>query len=175
MLFPMRGQRSLVKFVTKPFQQAHFSDNGRKHFERRLVKFPASQLYDVVSDVEQYHKFVPWCKESRVIRKDGASMEAELVVGFQYLNERYTSHVTMKKPSSVIATSSHTTLFQSLKTEWKFTPARDESSTWVTFMIDFQFKSSIYNNVSDLFMNEVVEKMVQAFEKRCFEINKGKI
>ena len=44
----------------------------------------------MVSKVEDYHSFVPWCKQSRVIRRVGSTyVEAELVVGFQMLTERY--------------------------------------------------------------------------------------
>jgi ribosome-associated toxin RatA of RatAB toxin-antitoxin module len=40
--------------------------------------------------VEDYHRFVPWCCRSHVLRKaqDGTYLEAELEVGFQMLNER---------------------------------------------------------------------------------------
>lgn len=94
-------------------------------------------------------------------------MDAELKVGFGYLNEKYMSKVTMQRPLVVTAISTQTNLFEYLKTEWKFSPARDPSSTWVTFQIDFKFKSSIYNNLCDVFMTEVVDKMVRAFEQRC--------
>jgi ribosome-associated toxin RatA of RatAB toxin-antitoxin module len=44
----------------------------------------------VVSDVSHYHKFVPWCVGSKVLRRspDGLQLEAELEVGFQLLRER---------------------------------------------------------------------------------------
>lgn len=144
-----------------------FSGLGRKHHERRLIKFPAEHIFNIVSDVNQYKHFVPWCKGSRVITATENSMDAELKVGFGYLNEKYMSKVTMQRPLVVTAISTQTNLFEYLKTEWKFSPARDPSSTWVTFQIDFKFKSSIYNNLCDVFMTEVVDKMVRAFEQRC--------
>lgn len=43
----------------------------------------------MVSNVEQYHKFVPWCQRSSVLRSNGAGyMEAEMEVGFQMFVER---------------------------------------------------------------------------------------
>jgi ribosome-associated toxin RatA of RatAB toxin-antitoxin module len=47
-------------------------------------------MYAVVSDVDQYHKFVPWCQKSVTLRRapDGKCLEAELEVGFQLLVER---------------------------------------------------------------------------------------
>ena len=41
-------------------------------------------MYSVVSDVDEYHRFVPWCQKSKVTRKlSSTQMEAELQDGFQ--------------------------------------------------------------------------------------------
>ena len=43
----------------------------------------------MVSRVEDYHQFVPWCQRSVVARRRGdGSLEAELEVGFQVFVER---------------------------------------------------------------------------------------
>lgn len=141
----------------------------KKHHERRLIKYPINDIYEVVADVARYHEFVPWCKASKVIEIDNNSnaMRAELAVGFQYLTERYISNVSYQKPSIVTATSSQTGIFDILKTEWKFAPSSDPNSTWVTFHVEFKFKSALYNELSELFLAEVVKNMVKAFEDRC--------
>lgn len=147
-----------------------FSDIKR-HYERKLISQPIELLYEVVSDVDNYKNFVPWCKQSRVLIKNKEYMEAELEVGFSLYSERYTSTINLLKPSSVIATSTDTKLFNYLKTNWKFVPAKNPATTWVVFEVEFQFKSSLYNEVSKLFMQEVTSKMVTAFEQRCVLIS----
>ncbi len=44
----------------------------------------------MVSDVDEYSKFVPWCQRSVVTKRtgDNSYLEAELEVGFQVLVER---------------------------------------------------------------------------------------
>jgi hypothetical protein len=37
----------------------------------------------------------------------------------------------------------------------------------MTFYVDFAFKSPLYRHVASLFFEEVVEKMMGAFEGRC--------
>ena len=64
-------------------------DTAKRYTERRLIGYSPQQMYDVVSDVEQYSKFVPWCQKSRIIRRSSSSvLEAELEVGFQIFVEK---------------------------------------------------------------------------------------
>ena len=70
-------------------------------FFRRLLSYTQQQVYDVVSQVQHYARFVPWCRSSSVLSRSGTSCVAELVVGFPPVTERYTSHVTLRRPSLV--------------------------------------------------------------------------
>jgi ribosome-associated toxin RatA of RatAB toxin-antitoxin module len=134
------------------------------------MKYSADKLYNVVSDVNRYKDFVPWCIDSRVLpstpTKDTNIMEAELTVGYSLFKETYLSQVQLKKNESVIATSSQTHLFDQLKTTWQFQPGKDPNTCWVSFQLEFQFKSALYNKVSDIFFQDIVDNMVAAFEKR---------
>ena len=61
------------------------------------------QMYDIVSKVEHYHEFVPWCKESVIVgkRRSEGSFNCKLTVGFPPVVERYTSKVTVSHPTLV--------------------------------------------------------------------------
>ena len=155
----------------------NFSVASRKHFERRLLKYSCQQVYDIVANVNSYYQFVPWCKESKVISNDRNNpnkLKAELVVGFGMFNERYTSDIIMVDKESIKATSIEASVLEYLISEWKFSPASDPKSCWVTFQINFKFKSEIYNHVSDMFLTEVVSNMVIAFEERCKKVYNNK-
>lgn len=84
--------------------------------------------------------------------------------------EKYTSSVRLHRPDRVVAKSVETTLLEYLRTEWKLTPASDPRYCWVHFKIEFKFKSALYNQVSDLFFNEIVNNMIAAFEGRCHQL-----
>jgi len=148
------------------------NDCRRRHHERRLLKYTSEQLFEVVSNVDKYQEFVPWCKQSTILRNskhagsissDSSSstcsnelvqpeapreLEAELVVGFGVFTERYVSKVSLEANKSVVAVSNQTNLFEHLRTEWKFLPASDPKSCWVTFQVDFHFKNALYNQVT---------------------------
>jgi ribosome-associated toxin RatA of RatAB toxin-antitoxin module len=153
------------------FQQTlRYLSNVKRHSERKLIKYKCEHIYDVVADVASYKHFIPWCQDSIIIEANENYLKAELNVGFNIFNETYVSEVTMKRPNLIIAVSTDTKLLKYLKTEWKFTPASNDSNAcWVTFQIEFQFKSSLYNHISDLFFDEVVKNMTNAFESRCMK------
>lgn len=124
-------------------------------------------LYSVVSDVGRYKDFVPWCVGSRVLRQHSRSCEAELTVGFKMITESYTSRVTMVPGRHVRAVASDTSMFRHLVNEWEFEDGPHPNSCWVNFFVEFQFRNSLYSSVSGMFMDEVVHRMVRAFESRA--------
>jgi coenzyme Q-binding protein COQ10 len=65
-------------------------------------RYRQRQLYELIADVDSYHRFVPYCTASRVLKKTrqavdaemtAVSLEAELKVGFLGFEEKYISKV----------------------------------------------------------------------------------
>jgi ribosome-associated toxin RatA of RatAB toxin-antitoxin module len=61
-------------------------------------------------------------------------------------------------------------LFSHLDSTWGFEPGPTPASVWLTFDIDFAFKSSLYRQLADVFFEEVVQRMIGAFEGRCQQL-----
>jgi coenzyme Q-binding protein COQ10 len=115
------------------------------------------------------------------------SFKAKLEIGYPPIKESYTSHVTMIRPNLVRAISKDTDLFEFLINEWKFHPnprTKDfsnlsndtnfrlrnnlgETSCLVEFYVSFKFHNPFYSKFSQIFMDQIFKKMVEAFTSRA--------
>lgn len=69
-----------------------------------IIRYTSEQIYNVVADIDRYKEFLPWCKESRIIKERPGQCIAKLSVGFPPLVESYTSLVILK-PHTLVRVS----------------------------------------------------------------------
>lgn len=84
------------------------NNDGDRYQERVIMPFSKDLLFDIVSNVDGYSNFVPYCVESRVqpssekqINKDTKEFLADLAIGYGQFQESYTSKVTIVDGKSV--------------------------------------------------------------------------
>lgn len=138
------------------------------HAEKKVLPYTPDQMYRLVADVERYPEFLPWCMASRIRKREGAVMYADLVIGFKMVRERFTSRVALDEPQCRIDVQYTDGPFQYLNNHWIFTPS--EGGCCVDFYVDFEFRSKMLQRIMGLLFNEAVRRMVQAFETRAAQL-----
>lgn len=136
------------------------------HHETRFLPQTADQLYDLVSDVEDYPNFLPWCVALRVTSNEDHVIRADMVVGFRMIREKFTSKVTLT-PKKRIDVEYLDGPFRYLENRWLFT--EKEGGCEIDFFIDFEFRSRLLRKIMEPLFHEAVRRMVRAFEKRAAE------
>lgn len=138
-----------------------------RHSETRFLPYTPDQLFDLVADVGNYDKFLPWVVAVRVRSSSEAETIADLVVGFNAFKERFTSRVVKERPSSICVDYIEGPL-KYLHNEWKFQPA--SGRTEVHFSVDFAFRSRIFESLAGAMFDRALRRMIGAFEQRAAEL-----
>lgn len=134
------------------------------HAETRILPYRPEQMFELVADVAQYPKFLPWCLAARVRKRDGDVMVADLVIGFKMIRERFTSRVTLRGPDRIDVEYIEGPL-RYLNNSWVFHEHPD--GCLVDFSVDFEFKSKLLQNMIGALFNQAFQRMVAAFEDRA--------
>lgn len=141
------------------------------HAEQKVLPYSPQQMYGLVADVERYPEFLPWCLASRIRRREGNVLYADLVIGFKMVRERFTSRVELNEPRCRIDVQYTEGPFHYLNNHWIFLP--HEQGTCVDFYVDFEFRSKMLQKIMGVLFNEAVRRMVQAFETRAHQLYGG--
>ncbi len=137
------------------------------HAESRFLPYTPDQMFDLVADVERYPEFLPWCVGLRVRERGDNVILADLMVGFKMLREKFTSRVTLQRPSRIDVVYIEGP-FRHLENHWTFRP--QPGGTMVEFFIDFEFRSRMLRVVMEPLFHEAVRRMVSAFETRAAKL-----
>ncbi len=136
--------------------------------EVRQLPYTPEQMFDLVADVGNYRKFLPWVIATRVRSDSETEMVADMVVGFKSLRESFTSRVTKDRPHEIRVHYMDGPL-SDLDNIWLFKPFGLESCE-VEFYVDFTFKNRVFETIAGQYFDRAFRKMVAAFEARAAQL-----
>ncbi len=140
----------------------------------RAVKHSASEMFDLVADVDRYPEFVPLCQRLSVQRRaeggEGTKiLEASMTIAYGPLHETFTTKVTLDKPRLAILVEYLDGPFEYLENRWRFRPTGEHSSE-VDFYIAYEFRSRVLGLVMGSVFDAAFRRFAEAFERRADEI-----
>src|ERR1700744_217138 len=138
---------------------------------KRRVRHSASQMFDLVADVERYPEFVPLCRalkvRERTPKPDGTEIViADMTVAFNLVRESFTSQVTLDRPNLKIMVEYLRGPFSNLENRWTFEP-KSETECEVGFYIAYEFKSRMLAALMGAMFDAAFQRFAAAFEKRA--------
>ena len=144
-----------------------------KQEESKTVSYTKDQMFDLVSDIDRYSEFLPWCNNSKIIeRKMEEGYEiviADLEIGYDQFVYTYRSEVILHMNKSEINVRNLDGPFKYLENNWKFVTI-NESECEIQFKIDFELNITLFDILMKKFFDLAFQKMVDAFISRANEI-----
>lgn len=137
----------------------------KRFFERHVPHLP-NRMYDIVSDLNDYPRFIPNCKAMEV-RSDpaapaGVDMRlAKMTLSFGPITQGYTSRVTNDPVALTIRAKAVDGLFAYLDSVWSFEP--EGMGTRVRFEVDFKIANPLIAAVAEPAFAAKQDEIIQAF------------
>jgi coenzyme Q-binding protein COQ10 len=141
---------------------------------RRRARHAATDMFDLVADVEKYPLFVPLCEslkvKSRTQKGEGVSvLVADMTVAYKVVRQTFVSRVTLDRPKLTILVEYLDGPFKRMQNRWTFVPSSD-SVCEVEFFIDYEFRSRTLAMLMGAMFDTAFRRFAGAFEKRADEI-----
>ena len=137
------------------------------------VPWTPEQMFALVSDVARYPEFLPWCAGARIRNdeRDGNCqiMTADLIIKFKVFRETFTSRVINDPKMHEVTAKAIDGPFHHLENHWAF-PETAGGGTRIDFYCDFEFRGAVPRRLISLLFEEVMRRIVAAFEARAEEL-----
>ena len=136
--------------------------------ETRRLPYSCEQMFDLVADVGNYSKFLPWVVATRVRSDSETEMVADMLVGFKAIREKFTSRVVKSRPDFIEVFYVDGPL-KDLDNKWSFRCLPDGGCE-IDFCVDFSFRNAVFEALAGQYFDRAFRKMVEAFEKRADDL-----
>jgi coenzyme Q-binding protein COQ10 len=145
----------------------------------RRVNHSATDMFNLVADVERYPQFVPLCRSLKVRRrlsepKGIEILVADMTVAYKFIHETFASRVTLDRPNLHILVEYLEGPFSRLENRWTFRPTGMQACE-VEFFITYEFKSRTLGLVMGAMFDAAFRRFATAFERRADRVYAQKI
>ena len=142
---------------------------------KRLIECNKKQLIELVLDIENYPKFIPYCLDSKIYEKKEEKnvilIIADLTIGKGPFKATYKSDVRFNKDTDTILVTNIEGPLKYLDNKWVF--LEKDSSTEIFFDINFEIENKFLNIVMDKSFQYGLDKIADSFQKRANDLLKG--
>jgi coenzyme Q-binding protein COQ10 len=141
---------------------------------KRRVRHSATDMFELVADVDKYPQFVPFCRSMKV-RKRGEdergrpTIVAEMTIAYKMIHETFTTQVTLDRTELQIVVDYLSGPFRRLENRWRFRTVAERMCE-VEFFLMYEFQSRTLGMLMGAMFEAVFRRFADAFERRADQI-----
>jgi ribosome-associated toxin RatA of RatAB toxin-antitoxin module len=133
-----------------------------------LLGYTPRQMYDLVTGVERYPEFLPWCESARVVETHETGIVARLGLAYLGIRHAFTTRNEHRAGESVVIRLVDGP-FSVLDGAWLFKPLGAEGCK-IEFEMRYGFASSALERVVSPVFDKVADTFVDSFVKRAEDV-----
>ena len=139
---------------------------------KRLIECNKEQLIDLVLDIENYPKFIPYCLDAKIHEEKEENnlilIIADLTIGKGPFKATYKSDVRFNKDTDTIQVTNIKGPLKHLNNKWVF--LEKGIFTEISFDIDFEIENKFLNIVMSKSFQYGLDKIADSFQKRANDL-----
>jgi ribosome-associated toxin RatA of RatAB toxin-antitoxin module len=122
-------------------------------------------MFDLVANVEDYPKFLPWCYGVKIIEQTEENLTASLQINFHGVKQSFTTSNHNNRPTQM---KMHLVdgPFKVLEGTWNFKALRADACK-IDFELHYEFSSIILEQIIGPVFGMIANTMVDSFSKRA--------
>lgn len=133
-----------------------------------LVPYSATEMFDLVNDIESYDHFLPWCRSSEVLSQSEDEIRATIEIAHGSLHKAFTTRNRLQK-NKMIEMRLEQGPFKHLEGFWRF-DMLGERACKVSLDLDFEFSNKLIGMAMGPIFSQIANSLVDAFSKRAVEV-----
>ena len=142
-----------------------------KHLRRSvLLWYSAREMYDLVTGIEDYPRFLPWCERAEVLDRHDDGVTARLVMAYAGVRHAFTTR-NAHHPAEAVTMRLVDGPFSLLEGTWVFRPIEgapvDREACRVELDLRYAFSSATLEKLLSPVFDKVAETLVDSFVSRA--------
>ncbi|MAR78354.1 MAG: ubiquinone-binding protein [Gammaproteobacteria bacterium] len=125
-------------------------------------------IFDLINNVENYDKFLPWCTDSNILSDDGNVMIAEIAIDKNLVNWKFKTENSYKQ-NQIIELKLVEGPFNKLDGYWKFSKI-DKYNTSVKLYLEYEFDNKIVELSIKPIFSSIMSSILDSFISEAFKI-----
>ena len=136
-----------------------------------LIWYSPEEMFALVTEVERYPEFLPWCDQARVVERDEKGMVAEVGISIAGIHQKFTTRndeVAGRQVDMKLVRGP----FSNLDGHWTFAPVGDGSqrACKVSLELQYGFQNIALAALVGPVFDKIAGSMVDAFVKRAEQV-----
>jgi len=133
-----------------------------------LVPYTPQEMFELVSDIESYPRFLPWCQGALILSRDIDEVRARIEFAVGGLTKSFTTR-NRHQVNKMIEMHLVDGPFSRLDGFWRFDPLGDVGRK-IALFLEYGFSNRVLGLVVGPIFGQIANTLVDAFQRRAVEI-----
>lgn len=136
-----------------------------------LIWYSPREMYVLVTDVNRYSEFLPWCDHSKVVQEHDDGMTAEMGISFSGVRQTFSTR-NVHTPDQCVDMKLLNGPFSQLDGQWNFIALGDGSqrACKVELTLHYGFDNATLAKLVGPVFDKIASTLVDAFVKRAQQV-----